>query len=139
MDGTARVFDAHCQHLGAHLGHGGRVVATASGVRSTAGAGTARAVSREIPGSAKRLPALTMKSWPVAECNGFVHVWFHARGARPATTSSASATAKPSGRRGARTPTASASTCRILTENILDRQHFPNVHDMAPPTRITSP
>src|SRR5262245_2922867 len=25
-DGAARMLDAHCPHLGAHLGHGGRVV-----------------------------------------------------------------------------------------------------------------
>src|SRR5262245_30397134 len=24
-DGAARVFDAHCRHLGAHLGYGGKV------------------------------------------------------------------------------------------------------------------
>jgi phenylpropionate dioxygenase-like ring-hydroxylating dioxygenase large terminal subunit len=132
-DGPARVFDAHCPHLGAHLGFGGRVVG--DGIRCPFhgwrydGAGCLA----EVPGLTKSPAALAIRSWPVAERNGFVHVWFHARGEKPGYEVERfrdDATEWTPWR---------TSTYRVrvhvqdLTENILDRAHFPNVHDMAPP------
>jgi 3-ketosteroid 9alpha-monooxygenase subunit A len=133
MDGAARVFDAHCQHLGAHLGHGGRVVGDSIRCPFHGWRWDGTGCLAEIPGSAKRLPALTMKSWPVVECNGFVHVWFHARGGAPGYD-----VERFRDREAEWTPwRTNAYRVRVhvqdLTENILDRQHFPNVHDMAPP------
>ena len=132
-DGVARVFDGHCPHLGAHLGHGGRVVG--DGLRCPFhgwrfdGAGCLA----EVPGLGKKPPAVAARSWPVSECNGFVHVWYHARGAAPQYE-----VARFREREGEWTPWRTcAYRVRVhvqdLTENILDRAHFPNVHDMAPP------
>jgi 3-ketosteroid 9alpha-monooxygenase subunit A len=131
--GAARVFDAHCLHLGAHLGHGGRVVG--DGIRCPfhgwRWSGDGRLA--EVPGLGRTPPAIAMRCWPVAERNGFVHVWFHARGAAPSYEVD-----RWREDDGAWTPwRTSAYRVRVhvqdLTENILDRQHFPNVHDMAPP------
>jgi nitrite reductase/ring-hydroxylating ferredoxin subunit len=132
-DGGARVFDGHCPHLGAHLGFGGRVVG--DGIRCPFhgwrydGAGCLV----EIPGSDRKLPAIAVRSWLVSECNGFVHVWFHARGAQPGYDIERFRDDET-----AWTPWRTSSyRVRVhvqdLTENILDRAHFPNVHDMATP------
>jgi phenylpropionate dioxygenase-like ring-hydroxylating dioxygenase large terminal subunit len=72
--GAPHVLDAHCRHLGAHLGHGGRV--EGRGIRCPfhawrwLGDGTCDDVpyARRIPPGAK------MRSWRVAEKNGVVFV-----------------------------------------------------------------
>jgi nitrite reductase/ring-hydroxylating ferredoxin subunit len=134
-DGGARVFDAHCPHLGAHLGVGGRV--EGSGIRCPFhgwrydGAGCLV----EVPRLAGRLPAARVHSYPVQERNGFVHVWIHAEGAAPAYDVK-EFRADPS----EWTPW-HANTYQVrvhvqdMTENILDRAHFLHVHDMQPPQK----
>jgi nitrite reductase/ring-hydroxylating ferredoxin subunit len=133
-DGTARVFDAHCPHLGAHLGVGGRVcgdgiVCPFHGWRFD---GAGRLV--EVPGL-DRPPRATARTWPVCERNGRIFVWHHAAGAPPGyqvTTYRPDETSWTPWR---------CSTYRVrvhvqdLTENIIDRSHFSAVHDMAAPER----
>lgn len=132
-DGSSRIFDAHCPHLGAHLGFGGRVVG--DGIRCPFhgwrwdGAGCLA----EVPGVAKKPPAIAVRSWPVLECNGFVHAWFHARGKPPHYD-----VERFRDDESQWTPwRTNAYRVRVhvqdLTENILDRAHFPNVHDMKMP------
>jgi len=73
--GTARVFDAHCPHLGAHLGHGGRV--EGDGIRCPfhAWRWNGQGVCDDIP-YAKRIPAgARIRAWPVLERNRIV--WIH--------------------------------------------------------------
>jgi 3-ketosteroid 9alpha-monooxygenase subunit A len=82
-DGVARVFDAHCPHLGAHLGVGGTVVG--SRLRCPFHAwefdGEGRCV--HIP-YARRIPPLArVPAWRVVEKNGLVLVHFHKEGAEP--------------------------------------------------------
>ena len=81
--GAARVFDAYCVHLGAHLGYGGVVVGDAiqcpfHGWRYD---GTGRCV--EIPYARKIPPRARLRVWPVCEKNGLVLVWRHATGEPP--------------------------------------------------------
>ena len=83
-DGAARVFDAFCPHLGAHLGHGGRV--EGEGLRCPFHAwlfdGEGQCV--EVP-YAKRIPRrASVGTWPVAERNGIVFVPHHAKQEAPA-------------------------------------------------------
>ena len=81
--GRVSVFDAHCPHLGAHLGVGGRVVGDTlqcpfHGWRF-AGDGSCAAIPY-----AKRIPAgVHAVSHPVVERNGMLFVWHHASGAAP--------------------------------------------------------
>ncbi|HYB99790.1 MAG TPA: Rieske 2Fe-2S domain-containing protein [Candidatus Limnocylindrales bacterium] len=76
--GQARVVDAYCVHLGAHLGEGGRVVGDA--VRCpfhgwTFDGESGRCVS--IP-YCDRIPAkAAVRAWPVQEKNGMIFVWHH--------------------------------------------------------------
>ncbi|MGH7289119.1 MAG: Rieske 2Fe-2S domain-containing protein [Myxococcota bacterium] len=132
-DGGARVFDAHCPHLGAHLGVGGRVIG--AGIRCPFhgwrydGAGCLV----EVPGLGRPPPAVRARAHPVQERNGFVHVWFHARGETPGYD-----VLEFREREQDWTPwRTNAYRVRVhvqdMTENILDRAHFTNVHDMQPP------
>jgi nitrite reductase/ring-hydroxylating ferredoxin subunit len=132
-DGAARVFDAHCPHLGAHLGHGGRV--EGSGIRCPFHGwrydGEGRLV--EVPRLGKAPPPVRAQSYSVSECNGFVHAWVHARGAPPGYE-----VLRYRKDEEAWTPW-SVNAYRVrahvqdMTENILDRSHFWSVHDMEPP------
>ena len=83
-DGRARVFDAFCPHLGAHLGHGGKVVGNTlrcpfHGWRFDADSG--RCV--DIPYAKHIPPKAEMHCWSVRELNGFVVMYFHAEGKAP--------------------------------------------------------
>jgi nitrite reductase/ring-hydroxylating ferredoxin subunit len=133
-DGVARVFDAHCPHLGAHLGIGGRVcgdglVCPFHGWRFDGGGRLA-----EIPGP-ERTPRAGTRAWPVCERNGRIFVWHHADGDPPGY--------EVAGYRsdGSEWTEWRTNSYRVrvhvqdLTENIIDRSHFAAVHDMAPPDR----
>jgi nitrite reductase/ring-hydroxylating ferredoxin subunit len=81
--GTARVFDAFCPHLGAHLGVGGKVVdgtlrCPFHGWRFDGeGACVDVPYARKIPSKARLRP------WPALERNGVVMVWHHSEGKEP--------------------------------------------------------
>jgi phenylpropionate dioxygenase-like ring-hydroxylating dioxygenase large terminal subunit len=86
-DGKARVMDAYCAHLGAHLGYGGTVAGTTLRCPfhgwcwdGDSGACTAIPYAKRIPSRA------TVGTWATREQNGFVLVWFHAKGEAPAWT-----------------------------------------------------
>jgi 3-ketosteroid 9alpha-monooxygenase subunit A len=80
-DGQARVLDAYCRHLGAHMGYGGRVNGNDlecpfhAWQYNEAGAVTRIPYARTIPPQAKRDNCV--RAWPVAERNGLVWIWYH--------------------------------------------------------------
>jgi 3-ketosteroid 9alpha-monooxygenase subunit A len=82
-DGTARVFDAYCPHLGAHLGYGGKV--EGNGIRCPFhgwcydGDGKCS----DIPYGKRIPPSAKLKPWPVTEANGLVMLWHHAGASAP--------------------------------------------------------
>ncbi|HEX7443403.1 MAG TPA: Rieske 2Fe-2S domain-containing protein [Acidimicrobiales bacterium] len=133
-DGAARVFDAHCPHLGAHLGVGGRVCADgiACPFHGWRFDGGGRLV--EVPGL-DRPPRAAARAWEVCERNGRIFVWHHAEDAPPSFEVTPYRIDESDW-----TPWRS-NTYRVrvhvqdLTENIIDRSHFSTVHDMAPPDR----
>ncbi|MBX3283803.1 MAG: Rieske 2Fe-2S domain-containing protein [Acidimicrobiales bacterium] len=75
--GEVHVQDAFCPHLGAHLGHGGivdncQIVCPFHGWKFDAeGANTEIPYSERINRSAK------LRTYPVAERNGFIYAWYH--------------------------------------------------------------
>jgi nitrite reductase/ring-hydroxylating ferredoxin subunit len=82
--GEAHVLDAHCPHLGAHLGVGGRV--EGEGLRcpfhAWKFAGDGRCL--DVP-YAKRIPREARAgAYPVCERNGVVLFWYHPHGEPPA-------------------------------------------------------
>ncbi|MFN8051564.1 MAG: Rieske 2Fe-2S domain-containing protein [Acidimicrobiales bacterium] len=82
-DGEVHVLDAHCPHMGAHLGGGDVVGDTlACPYHGWQFAGTGACV--EIPYSDARIPSRAcVRSYPVREVAGMVLFWYHAGGAEP--------------------------------------------------------
>ena len=82
-EGELVVFGAFCEHLGAHLGHGGRVdgdclVCPFHGWKwDSAGANV------EIPYSTKINRAKRLKRWHTVERDGVVYLWHDPAGAAP--------------------------------------------------------
>lgn len=81
--GNAHVFDAHCAHLGAHLGYGGRVAGNTVVCPLHGWQWDGEGTCVGIPGS-DRLPAnLRLRAWPVAEVNGQIMVYHDSLDAAP--------------------------------------------------------
>jgi len=80
--GEARVLDAFCSHLGAHLGHGGRVMAET--IRCPFHAWHWDGEGRCIDVPYGRIPrGARIKSWPLVEKNGLIFCWHHDTGEPP--------------------------------------------------------
>ncbi len=83
-DGRAHITDAHCPHLGAHLGHGGRVTGECvrcpfHGWEFEADTGACVRTANGDPPP----PTARLRTWEVDEQNGMILVWFHERGEPP--------------------------------------------------------
>ena len=82
--GAARLLDAHCPHMGAHLGHGGKVAGEsvvcpfhAWKFDGETGACTEIPYATKVPKKAKA------GCWPVQEINGLIMTWFDKGGRDP--------------------------------------------------------
>ncbi|MFK7897319.1 MAG: Rieske 2Fe-2S domain-containing protein [Myxococcota bacterium] len=139
--GEAHVLDAHCPHLGAHLGVGGSVF----GERLRCpfhgwefdGSGQCVAVpyAKRIPKGAK------LRSYPSCERNGFVWAWHDPEDRTPfyeipALPQTESADWMETFRKTWRI----RSPIQEMGENGVDSAHFPTVHGSAavPPSEVTS-
>lgn len=82
--GEACIFDAHCRHLGAHLGHGGEV--KGEGIQCPYHGwiwdkgGQCNHVPYPHTGCN---PSVKMGKWPVAELNGTIFTYYHSEGKAP--------------------------------------------------------
>lgn len=78
-----QLIDAHCSHMGAHLGHGGKVIGDS--VRCPFHAwqfdGTGRCTA--IPYAQKIPPKARVGAWEVREVNGLIMAWHHGAGEAP--------------------------------------------------------
>jgi 3-ketosteroid 9alpha-monooxygenase subunit A len=129
-DGAARVIDAHCPHMGAHLGVrgvviGNNVACPFHGWRFCGDDGSCV----EIPYAKKIPPKARVKSWPTRELNGIVMVYHDAAGADPAFEVPAipahgSAEWLP----WARSKYHIKTHPREIVDNLADKAHFPSVH-----------
>jgi phenylpropionate dioxygenase-like ring-hydroxylating dioxygenase large terminal subunit len=81
--GAPQVLDAHCPHLGAHLGYGGRVEddSLRCPFHGWCFAGDGHCTS--IPYTHKIPARAQLRSWPVVEVNGTLMVYHHALGQAP--------------------------------------------------------
>jgi len=85
--GQARLVDAFCPHLGAHLGHGGRVMGETlrcpfHGWQFDGASGACA----HIP-YCERIPAKArVRAWDVLERNGMIFAWYHAEAKPPEWT-----------------------------------------------------
>jgi 3-ketosteroid 9alpha-monooxygenase subunit A len=81
--GELKVLDAHCPHLGAHLGYGGKVKGDCIECPFHAWKFDGGGACAEIPYAKKLPPRAQLRAWDVREFNGMVMVWHHADGAPP--------------------------------------------------------
>jgi phenylpropionate dioxygenase-like ring-hydroxylating dioxygenase large terminal subunit len=128
-DGAARAADAHCPHLGAHLGVGGTV--EGDGLRCPFHGwrydGTGRCV--EVPYAKKIPPQAKLRVYDVVEKNGLVFAWRHAEGAPPQwQVPDVPELADPAWTQPERREWVIASTSQEMAENTVDAAHFRFVH-----------
>jgi len=86
QDGVARMLDAHCRHLGAHMGHGGRVSGSLLECPFHAWRYDGEGVVQEIPYAQtipQRLRNPCDRQWPVTEANRMIWFWYHPDGLAP--------------------------------------------------------
>jgi len=131
-DGRARVLDAYCPHLGAHLGYGGKVEGTE--IRCPFHAWRFDGDSgrcTDIP-YAKKIPARAeLRSWPVLERNGYVAVWHHVEAKPPSFDIPVVAeVSDPDFRLYRRVRWEISTHLQELYENAVDIKHFAHVHGM---------
>ncbi|MFV0645505.1 MAG: Rieske 2Fe-2S domain-containing protein [Sphingomonadaceae bacterium] len=86
-DGKVRIMDAYCKHLGAHMGHGGKVHGNMiecpfHAWRYDGEEGVVKEIpySRSIPPQVKRRCTAT---YPTTEANGWIWMWYHPEGVDP--------------------------------------------------------
>jgi len=128
-DGQSHLFDAFCPHLGAHLGHGGKVVENT--IRCPFHAwrydGTGRCV--DIPYAKRIPPAARMATYPSCEINGMIFGWHHPLGDAPAWEIPAiPEVASPEWTEPVRREWTVRSRNQELAENTVDQAHFRYVH-----------
>jgi len=81
--GAARVLDAYCAHLGAHLGEGGRVIGETVRCPFHGWRYDGSGACVEIPYCDKIPPRARLRGWDVLERNHLIFVWRHAEGKPP--------------------------------------------------------
>lgn len=82
-NGRAHVLDAHCPHLGAHLGHGGVVEGQLIRCPFHSWAFNPQGSCVDIPYTNKIPSKVRIRSWPVCELHGLIMVYYHSQGATP--------------------------------------------------------
>jgi phenylpropionate dioxygenase-like ring-hydroxylating dioxygenase large terminal subunit len=76
-EGKPQVFDAHCPHLGAHLGYGGQVEGTTIRCSFHGWCFDYEGQCVQIPYSNRVPPKAQIRSLPVCEVNGLIMVYYH--------------------------------------------------------------
>ena len=130
-DGEVSVLDAFCPHMGAHLGHGGKVDGDGIVCPFHAWKFNGEGKCTEVP-YAKHLPRkANITAWPVIERNGLIMVWHDIDGKEPEWD----IPEIPEWNNEAWTPywrqrwkmrTHNQDMC----ENVVDKAHFRYVHGM---------
>ena len=82
-DGKARVLDAFCPHLGAHLGYGGLVQENTIRCPFHAWRFDGAGKCVDVPYANKIPPLAKLDAWNVCEANGLIMVWHHMEGRPP--------------------------------------------------------
>ncbi len=82
--GVPHLNDAHCPHLGAHLGHGGRVAGSEIVCPFHGWSFDPDGTNTDIPYSARTNRACRLRAYPLVERNGILLAWYHPDAAEPA-------------------------------------------------------
>jgi len=82
-DGVVHVMQAHCPHLGAHIGHGGKVTGECVTCPYHGWVWGPDGTNREIPYQDRPNRSQRLRVWPVDEQHDCVFVWHHPAGEPP--------------------------------------------------------
>ena len=82
-DGKARLLDAFCPHLGAHLGANSQVIGNTIECPFHAWRFDGDGKCVEIPYTKNIPKKACVRGWKLSETNGLIHVWHHPRGGTP--------------------------------------------------------
>jgi 3-ketosteroid 9alpha-monooxygenase subunit A len=133
-DGSVRVFDAYCPHMGAHLGYGGTVEEADLRCPFHGWKWGPDGRNTEVP-SHPTGGTLNLKlhSWPVRELHGIVLVWYHPAHQPPSFEPTAFLP-RADGDYWPAFPAATklwpdrAMVGQLIAENLADAAHFRYVH-----------
>ena len=136
--GEAKLLDAFCPHLGAHLGHGGTVAGEAISCPFHGWRFSGDGVCLEVPYARTAPPVVgkrCLRPWPLAEVNRSIFAWFHPRQEAPAFP--VVELAELSGDDGEWTELLRKRwkvRCHVqeVQENEVDTAHFRSVHRVDP-------
>jgi nitrite reductase/ring-hydroxylating ferredoxin subunit len=135
-DGRVGLLDAHCPHLGAHLGDG-RVAGNTIECRFHRWRFGTDGICTAVP-YASRVPRARARAYPVCEWNGIILAWYHPTGAAPTielpTLDECGAASRSSWHR--RSIDVRAPIFDIA-ENPADVGHFVAVHRYVEPPSLT--
>jgi phenylpropionate dioxygenase-like ring-hydroxylating dioxygenase large terminal subunit len=135
--GEARVFDAYCPHLGAHLGHGGRVEDDSLRCPFHAWRFGSDGACVEVPYARRIPPRARVDALPVRERNGAILAWHASDGAPPAFEVPVLAEwGSPEWTAPVRRRYRVRTHAQEMAENVVDPAHFRFVHGTPslPPT-----
>lgn len=76
QQGQAHVLDAHCPHLGAHLGYGGKVKGETIQCPFHGWCLEGQGQCVDIPYASKIPPKAQIRAWPVREVNGLIMMYY---------------------------------------------------------------
>ncbi len=86
-EGRAGMLDAHCPHLGAHLGHGGKIDGDLIRCAFHGWAYDTDGWCRDVPYASSMPPACrrepVIHSYPLTEANGVIWAWYHPHNIAP--------------------------------------------------------
>jgi nitrite reductase/ring-hydroxylating ferredoxin subunit len=127
--GEAALADAHCPHLGAHLGMGGRVVGDTLRCPFHGWQFAASGACALVPYANRIPPRAALATWTTVERNGAIFAWHHADGLPP----SWEVPVVPEwGAEGWSAPVRRSfrvrAHCQEMAENVVDDAHFKYVH-----------
>lgn len=139
-EGKAHANDAHCPHLGTHLGHGGRVCGTMLKCPFHGWQFNGDGACTDIPYSANpRLELRHLKSWPLVERNGLLMVWWHPQGLAPSfEVPLLPEHGHAQWSRYRRQRWEVSTIWQEVQENIVDTTHFHHLHGVATLAKLDS-
>lgn len=133
--GKAGLLDAYCPHLGAHLGHGGKVEGESLRCPFHAWAFNPEGYCTDIP-YAKAFPPRCKRgpiaeAYPVTEANGVVWAWYHPHAMAPLyDVLTVPEFSEPGWAKQTRREWRFRSNPQEIAENGVDVAHFEYVHRM---------
>src|SRR5579884_2451361 len=140
--GEARLFDAFCPHLGAHLGYGGRVEGEDIVCPFHGWRWDCQGCNVDIPYSERTNRSRRLRTWPLHEADGLLLMWYDRNGAEPTWFPPAI----PEAATGGYFEPYEAGTHRVWTnvalhpqwvaENAVDPAHQQFIHGAAQPGKI---